>query len=187
MIDIIEFLLFLAYTVLVFFIKDCVLLGIVVIINILLMIILKENIKKAFFSILKLMPIIIFTSSINIVMSGFSFGILIAIRLILVCNMTYIFSRRMTPHKLQYVIETLLKPLKASKDIGIIICIGMTFIPIIQKEMQEIKNALNAKGYQTNFLNVIRRPNYILMPLITGTIKRINELEMSLLSKGYEN
>lgn len=188
-IHIVGFLLFLAYTILIFFIKNYFLLGIIAIINIILMIIFKENIKKALFAILKLTPIIVFTSSINIMMSDFNSGILIGIRLILVCNITYIFSKKMTMQKLQYCIEKILKPLKIikinSREIGIIVCIGIAFMPIIQKEMQEIKYSLKAKGYDINFKNVIKKPNYILVPLITGIIKRVNDIEASLLSKGY--
>lgn len=189
MLYIIQFILFIAYTILVFFIKSYSLLGIVCAINIILMLLLRENFKRAIFAILKLMPFIAFTAGINMIISGINFGALIGIRLILVCNMTYIFAKKMTPHKLQYVIEVLLKPLKIfkidSKEIGIIVCIGTTFIPIIQREIQEIKYALKAKGYEINFRNVIRKPNYILVPLITMVIKKINDIEASLLSKGY--
>ena len=189
MLYIIEFILFLAYTIAVFFIKEYYLLGIIAILNIVLMIILKENIKKAIFAILKLMPFIIFTSGINMIFSGISFGMLIGIRLILVCNMTYIFSKKMTPQKLQYVIETLLKPLKIikidSKEIGIMVCIGISFIPILQNEITELKYSLKAKGFNLNFKNIIKKPNYILTPLITSVIKRVGEIECSFLSKGY--
>lgn len=191
MLYILEFILFLAYTILVFFIKSYYLLGIVFLINIILMIASKENLKKAIFAVIKLMPFIIFTSGINMIISGFSYGLLIGLRLILVCNMTYIFARKMTPEKLQYVIENLLKPLKIikidSKEIGIIVCIGITFIPIIQREIQDIKYSLKAKGYQMNIKNIIKNPNYILVPLMTSIIKKVNDLEASLLSKGYVN
>ena len=189
MLYIIQFILFIAYTILVFFIKSYSLLGIVCAINIIMMLLLRENFKRAIFAILKLMPFIAFTAGINMIISGINFGALIGIRLILVCNMTYIFAKKMTPHKLQYVIETLLKPLKIfkidSREIGIILCIGTTFIPIIQREIQEIKYALKAKGYEINYRNVIRKPKYILVPLITMVIKKINDIEASLLSKGY--
>ncbi len=186
---IVEFILFLIYTICVFFIKSYACLGILCIINILLMIILRQNIKKALFNILKLMPFVIFTAGINMILSGVNYGALIGIRLIIVCNMTYIFSRKMTPQKLQYVIETILKPLKIikidSKEIGIIVCIGITFIPIIQKEMLEIKYSLKSKGFNFNLKNIIQKPNYILVPLVTSIIKRIGEIESSLYSKGY--
>ena len=123
------------------------------------------------------------------IVSGVSYGMLIGIRLILVCNMTYIFAKKMTPQKMQYVIETILKPLKIfkidSKEIGIIVCIGIAFIPILQKEIIDLKYALKAKGFNPNFRNIIKKPNYILAPLITSIVKRVGEIEMSLLSKGY--
>ena len=191
MLYIVEFVLFLMYTVLIFFIKDYFLLGIFLVINILLMIILKQKLKKALMAVLKIIPFIIFTAGINMIISGISYGILIGIRLILVCNITYIFSKKMTPHKLQYVIETLLKPLKIininSKEVGIIVCIGLTFIPIIQKEITELKYSLKSKGCNPNLKNIIRKPNYILVPLITSIIKRIGKIENSLYSKGYAN
>ncbi len=189
MLYVIEFLLFLAYTVFVFFIKSYSIILLLAIFNIILMIILKENIKDAFILVLKLMPFIIFTSVINMIITGISYGILIGLRLILVCNMTYIFSKKMTPQRLEYVIETLLKPLKIikidSREIGIMLCIGIAFIPIIQREISQIKYSLNAKGFKINLINVIKRPNYILAPLITSVIKRVGEIENSLLSKGY--
>ena len=189
MLYVIEFLLFLAYTVFVFFIKSYSIILLLAIFNIILMIILKENIKDAFILVLKLMPFIIFTSVINMIITGISYGILIGLRLILVCNMTYIFSKKMTQQRLEYVIETLLKPLKIlkidSREIGIMLCIGIAFIPIIQREITQIKYSLNSKGFKINLINVIKKPNYILAPLITSVIKRVGEIENSLLSKGY--
>ena len=186
---ILQFLLFLVYTILIFFVKEYYILILVFVFNIMLMIALKESIKNAVIAILKLMPIIIFTTTINIMISGFSFGMLIGVRLIIVCNMTYIFSRKMTPNKLKYVIETILKPLKIikidSKEIAIILCIGISFIPIIQKEIIELKYSLKSKGFRWNFKSFIKKPNYILAPLITSIIKRIGEIENSLSSKGY--
>ena len=137
MLHIISFILFLTYTVLIFFIKEYYMLGIVLIINIILMLILKENIKKSIIFILKLLPFIIFTSVINIAFSGINFGILICIRLILVCNITYIYTQKMTSQKLQYIIEKILKPLKIfkidSKEIGIIVCIRNCIYSDIEK------------------------------------------------------
>lgn len=189
MLSVILFVIFLIYTFLIFLIKKYSLLFIVFVINILITIILKENIKKVIFAILKIMPFIIFTSVINIAFSGFSYGILIGIRLILVCQITYVYAKRMTSQKLQYVIETLLKPLNifkiSSKEIGIIVCIGVTFIPIIQREISQIKLSLKSKGFNLSFINIIRKPNYILIPLLTSIIKRIDQIEQSLHSKGY--
>ena len=189
MLYVIQFILFLIYTFLIFLIKDYYLLCMVFIINVIIMLILKESIKRVVLAILKIMPFIIFTTIINIAFSGVELGILIGIRLILVCHITYIYAKKMTPQKLQYVVETLLKPLKIfkidSKEIGIMVCIGVAFIPIIQKQMSEIKLSLKSKGFDLRFINIIKKPNYILVPLLTSIIKRVGEIEQSLLSKGY--
>ena len=186
---VIQFILFLAYTILIFFIKEYSLLTIFIGINMILMLVFRINIKGAFIFILKLLPIITFTTIINIWISGLSFGMLIGVRLIILCNITYIYTRKMTFSKLQYVIENLLKPLKIikidSKEIGIMLCIGVAFIPIIQKEITNIKYSLKAKGFRINVKNIVLKPNYILTPLITGIIKRVGEIENSLSSKGY--
>lgn len=187
--EIIKFILFLAYTIIIFFIKDYTVFAILAGIHILLMLVLKIKVKGAILAILKLLPIIIFTTAINIWLSGLSFGMLIGVRLIVLCNMTYIYTKKMTFSKLQYVIEVLLKPLKIikidSKEIGIMLCIGIAFVPIIQKEIINIKYSLKAKGFNVNARNILLKPNYILMPLLTGIIKRVGEIENSLSSKGY--
>lgn len=187
--EIIKFILFLAYTIIIFFIKDYTVFAILVGIHILLMLVLKINVKGAILAILKLLPIIIFTTAINIWISGLDFGMLIGVRLIVLCNMTYIYTKKMTFSKLQYVIEILLRPLKIikidSKEVGIMLCIGIAFVPIIQKEITNIKYSLKAKGFNVNARNILLKPNYILMPLLTGIIKRVGEIENSLSSKGY--
>ncbi len=189
MLYVLQFVLFLIYTFLIFLIKEYALLCMVFIINIIVMIISKENIKNVILAILKIMPFIIFTTIINILFSGISYGLLIGIRLIFVCHITYIYAKKMTPQKLQYVVETLLKPLKIfkidSKEIGIIVCIGVAFIPIINKQISEIKYSLKSKGFDLRFKNIIKKPNYILVPLLTSIVKRVGEIEQSLLSKGY--
>lgn len=77
MLYILSFISFLVYTVLIFFLTEYYMLGIALAINIVLMIILKISFKKALFAVLKLMPFVIFTSGINIAISGLNFGILI--------------------------------------------------------------------------------------------------------------
>lgn len=188
---VIEFLLFISYTILIFFIKNYYSLAIVLLVNIVLMLVLKEDIKEAIILILKLMPFILFTTMINVLITGLSFGILIGVRLILVCNVTYIFTKKFTINKLQTTIEILLKPLKIikidSKEIGIIVSIGVSFVPIIQKEIQGLKYSLRAKGFKLNIKNMLTKSNYILLPLTTFVIKRIGDIENSLISKGYSN
>ena len=186
---VIGFISFLIYTSLIFFIKEYYLLCVVFIINIILMLIYKINVKKTYLFIIRILPVIIFTGFINILLGGLELGVFIAIRLILICNITYVFSQKMTPKKLQFAIEKTLMPLKILKintrEIGIIVSISLAFIPIIQKEIQNLKYSLQSKGFNINFKNVMKHPNYIFIPLVTSIIKRTVEIEQSMISKGY--
>lgn len=185
----IALILFIIYTSLIFFIKEYYGLLIVLVINILLMIILKINVKKTIKFCIKMLPFILFTVVINIALSNVRYAVLVGLKLILVCQITYIFSKKMTPRKLQKAVEKTCTPLKIlkinPKEIGIIVSISVSFIPIIQKEMQNLKYSLESKGFKMNIKNIITKPNYILLPLITNVIKKVTEIEQSMISKGY--
>lgn len=71
-----QFILFLIYTSLIFFIKSYYLLAFVFGINIILMIVLKINAKKACTFLFKLLPFILFTSVLNILLGELELGIL---------------------------------------------------------------------------------------------------------------
>lgn len=180
---------FIIYTSLIFFIKEYYLLAGSLIINIILMFILKINIKKASLFILKLLPFILFTAIFNLIFGDVKLSTLVSLRLILVCNITYVFSCKMTPKKIQYGVEKILSPLKIFKintrDIGVMVSISLSFIPILQKEIQNLKYSLISKGFNLNLKNLIKKPNYILVPLLTSVIKKTAEIEQSMISKGY--
>lgn len=185
----IGFILFLIYTTLIFFIKSYFLLGIVLIINLFLMIIFRISFKNTLLFIFKLMPFILFTAVFNMLFEEILYGVLIGLRLVLVCNITYIFSIKMTPKKLQVSVQNILFPLKIFKvntrDIGIIVSISIAFIPILQKEIQNLKYSLISKGFRPSFRNIIKSPNLILAPLLASIIKKTGEIEQSMISKGY--
>ncbi len=154
------------------------------------MIISKINIKKAIKSLIKLMPFILFTVVINIIFVDLEFAILIGVRLILVCNISYVFSKTISYTEFGEVIEKLLFPLKIfkvnPKEIGIIITIALSFMPILKDELLQIKNSLKAKGMNMTNINLIKNANLIFKPFFISVLQRINEVEMSLRAKGYE-
>lgn len=186
----VKFILFLIYTISIFFIKNYILLTLILFINISLMIISKININKAIKSLIKLMPFILFTVVINIIFVDLKFAILIGVRLILVCNISYVFSKTISYTEFGEVIEKLLFPLKIfkvnPKEIGIIITIALSFMPILKDELLQIKNSLKAKGMNMTNINLIKNANLIFKPFFVSVLQRINEVEMSLRAKGYE-
>ncbi len=187
--DVIKFMLFVLYTILIFFISDYKIITIIFFINILLMIIGKVNLKSAIRSIIRLLPFIAFVVLINLVLMSKEKAILIGIRLILVCNFTYTFTRNFTPQQLSNSIEKILTPLKIFKintrEIGIMISIAVAFVPILKDEGNKIKESLKSKGFNVNGINMIKNINLILVPLIVSILKRVQHIENAFKSKGY--
>ena len=189
MIDILKFILFLTYTISVFFINTYYGLLLVSVINLILIILLKLKFKKAITNILEIMPFIILTAIINLLFKDIQGAILVFIRLILVCNMTFIFSKIITTTKLTIVLEKIFTPLKLfkinPKDISIIVAISIAFIPILKNEIMQIKYSLKSKGMKTDVLYILKNLNIIFKPLFVSIIQRIGDIEASLKSKSY--
>lgn len=185
----IELIIFLIYASVIFFIDNYYIFAAVFALNILLGIVFKISFEKTILFIAKLLPFIFFTSGLNIILGDLQTGLVIFIRQVLVCNIVYIFSKIMTPRKLRIAVVKVLTPLKIfkvdTKEIGLMVSISIAFIPIVQREIQNLKFSLESKGFKMNVKNILKKPNYILVPLITLIIKRTVEIEQSLLAKGY--
>ena len=85
-----KFIIFLIYVILLFWVKNLyVFLGIFIF-QMLLIKITNISFKKAIKNIINLLPFIIFTAVFNLLTMGWKSSIQITIRLILICNITYI-------------------------------------------------------------------------------------------------
>lgn len=188
--NLIKFILFLIYTIGIFFINNYFALGMIAIFNIILMIVIRINIKSAGSNLIKLLPFILFTVIVNILFADLEFGILIGVRLILVCNLSYIFSKTITYTEFGEVIEKLVYPLKIfgaqPKEIGLVITIALSFMPIMKSEFGQMKNVLKVKGIKPTNFNLIKNLNLIFKPFFISVLQRLNEVEMSLKSKGWQ-
>ena len=188
--NLIKFILFLIYSVGVFFIEDYMILALVSLFNISLMIIAKINLKNAFNNTIKLLPFILFTIAINIIFMDLKSSILIGIRLILIRNLTYIFSKTISYMEFARVIEKMVYPLKLfginPEETGLIVIIALSFIPIIKNEFDQIRNVLKVKGIKPTTLNMLKNLGLIFKPFLISVMQRINEIETSLRAKGYQ-
>lgn len=187
--NIIKFILFLIYVIGIFFINDYSLLGIILLFNIALLIISKISIKKSIINLIKLLPFILFTTLINIIFASLLEALLITIRLILVCNISYIFSKTITYLEFADVIEKIFYPLKIfkinPKDISLIVTIALSFMPIMKDELFQIKNVLKVKGINATKINLIKNMNLVFKPFFISVLQRVNEIELSLKEKAY--
>lgn len=188
--NLIKFILFLMYTIGIFFVDNYIAILGIIIVNILLMLIAKINITNAVKNLINLLPFIVFTSAINILLVDFKFAVLIGIRLLIVCNVTYTFSKTISYTEFSKVIEKIVYPLKIfkinPKDVGIIVTIALSFLPIIKNELQETKRTLEVKGVRSSNINLLKNINIIFKPFFVAILQRLNEIELTLRVKGYQ-
>lgn len=188
--NLIKFILFLIYTIGIFFIRNYVALGLIAIFNIILMIALKIDLKNAINNIIRLLPFVLFTVAINMLFADLEFSILIGVRLILVCNLSYIFSKTISYMEFAEVIEKIVYPLKMfginPKEIGLVVTIALSFVPIMKNEFVQIRNVLKVKGIKPTNFNLLKNLGLVFKPFFISVMQRLNEIEMSLKAKGYQ-
>ncbi len=183
--NVIIFLLFILYATFIFFIESATLLLSILLFNILAMVIFRVRLIDAIENIIKILPFIILTVIINCILANYQYAILVAIKLMLVCNITYIYSKTITVKGIANTIKHLCMPLKLLKinldDIELLVCISLSMIPILKTEYGQLKEACLAKGMEMN----VRNMNPILTKLMISIMKRVNEIEESMIEKGY--
>ena len=90
-------------------------------------------------------------------------------------------------HGIADTIKTTCSPLKIFKvntdDIKVMVCISLSVIPILKKDLYELKEACKSKNITFNVKNM----KIVLAKFFLSLISRVNELEESLIAKGYSN
>ena len=179
------FLLFVIYATFIFFIESNVLFFVVLFINFLAMIIFKVKLSQTIENLIKLLPFILLTVIINVILANYEYAIFVAIKLLLVCNITFIYSKTTTVREIANTVKILCTPLKYFKvnldDIELLVCISLSMIPILKAEYFQLKESCIAKGIELNVKNV----KIVLTKWMVSTMKRVNEIEESVIEKGY--
>ncbi len=184
--NMIKFIIFIVYTISIFFISDFILLAVLFLLNFFIAVILKINLKNMLYNLKILLPFIIFTSTINVIFDSLVAGILIGVRILICYNVTYVFSKTMTSSELASTIKNLCFPLKIFKinteNIGLMVSISICMIPVLKSELYSIIQAMKSKGkiMKMNGISVAMKP------ILISILRRTNEIEKTLIAKGYE-
>lgn len=188
--SILKFIIFLIYIVSIFMLQSYLWIIAFFAINIIMMLILKVNFRKATLYIYKVSFVILLTAIFNILLANVETAVVITTKLLLAINTTYIFSNVFSYKELAWVIEVCFYPIKFfggnSKDIGLIICICIAFIPILSDELRTIKDVFAVKGFKMNLVNIANNLSLIIKPFLVSIFQRVNELEISIKSKAYQ-
>ena len=183
--NILKFIFFDMFILSIFFINNYLVFFLIFLFNFIIQKILKINFKQSIGHLTYILPIIIFTFIINSLISNVKYAFLIMTRFIIACYSTYIFSKCISVIEIIEVIEKILSPLKLfrinTSSVGLLISIGISFIPIMKDEIVELKQILTSKGYIMKINNI----HIFIRPLIISILKRTNEIEKAIIAKGY--
>jgi len=184
--NLIQFIIFLIYVTIIFLVHSKLIILVFAIINLILMLAFKIDVLKLIRSMKSFLLIVVFTAVINMLMINLGYGLNIGIKLLLVCHATCIFSQKITYMGLAEATENLFVPIKLvggnPKDVSLLVCIALSFIPILKDEIYQIKNSLKSKGFKLNLINI----KLIFKPFFISLLKRVNDIELSLKSKAYQ-
>ena len=187
MLNLLALIAFLIYTSGIFFISNIyILLGILTF-NILLMIILRIPFKRVLYNIYKYSFVIIITFIFNILFGYVKEAFFISFKLILVCNICFIFSYKMGFSNIVFALEKLFIPLKLfkvnPKDLTLMINIAITSIPIFIRNISQSLTSMEAKGLKRYSFKSLK---YTCKILLFSVFKKTNDIELTLKVKNYE-
>lgn len=182
--DLIKFLIFVIYSTCIFFFPNNEIILCFVIVNLVTMFIMRKHWKKILIGTLNLFPFVLFTFAINCLLDTCINAFWIGFKLIIVCNITMTYSKTTTVAGVANTIKLLCTPLKIFgvnlDEIKILVCISLSMISIFKNDVNDIKMACSAKNISINLKHI----KIILTRFFLSIIKRINQIEESLISKG---
>ena len=184
--NIITFIMFLVYATAIFLMPNSFFLLCPLIINIALGIVTKSNIKKVIKNLLKIFPFVLLTFVINCWLDSYINALWMAAKLLLVCNITFIYSQTTTTAQIAKTAGKLCTPLKLLKinpeAIEVLVAIALSTLPIMKREYLELREACKAKNIPINLKN----SKIVLSRLLISYLKRVNEIDEALIEKGYD-
>ncbi len=170
----------------------------------------KIPLKVILKSLKPIVPIVIFTSILNlffmvgegepifafyflkIYVEGIRYAIMIAVRIICLIAGTSLLTYTTSPIALTDAIEQLLMPFAKLRlpvhELAMIMTIALRFIPLLIEETEKIMNAQKARGAQLDSGNLKQRIKAlipVLVPLFVSAFRRADELAMAMESRCY--
>ena len=186
----VKLIFLIAISVYIFTVKDYFTLNIVLIISIVMLLLSRIKLINYIKAIVNSIYFVIITFVINLLFSDIIYSFMISYRIFIMIIFTLILTLTTKPMDIVYGITNLLYPLKIfgvnTKDISLMVGIGISFMPILKNEYIQIKQAQMAKGYYPKIREIKKYSLCIFVPYLTNCFKRVDEMSIALRAKGYE-
>lgn len=185
-----KLLLFLFYTTAIFFFPNQSWIIVLALVDSIAMfaawIIYHVDVRKIIIYILKFLPFIVMVFFFNYWLVDYESALWISYKLFIVCCITVIYASTTSVLEVAVTIQELCTPLKLfhvdTTDIKILVCISLSLIPTLERQLRDIRLACAAKRMPINMHTI--KP--ILVCFFTSVFSRVEQIEASLLAKGYQ-
>lgn len=179
----IKFILYILIVLILCYIKNLNILIILMLLNMIMCLYKKVNIKKI--ELISILLLLFLTMLINSYYEGKKYAFLLTLRLINIYQITKIYSKSVNAIEIAKIVETLLTPLKIFKinteNIGIIIAIAITVMPILLSEINQKISNMNSKGMRFEIKSI----SIFFKSILISILIRCNEMEKSLIASGW--
>lgn len=183
--NLVKLITFILLTIIVFFISNYIALLSIFFLDLILTIIFKISIREYFKSFKYLLPFLLLSFVLNVIFSNLDYAILILFRIIICYNITFTYYKVTSVLEIANTIQMIFSPLKIFKidtsSISLIISIALCMIPILQQEINSVRNAIKAKGAKIKITNI----TLVLKPILISMLQRTGEIEKALIAKGF--
>lgn len=206
-----KIVLMLLLVIMLFICKGFASLGIFTFFTVMILVLSKVSVKLYFKNIKVIIPIVIFTSLLNlfytqtgteyplfwnisIYSGGISRAVFMSLRILLLILISSVLTYTTTPNDITDALERLLKPLKfvglgsAVHTVSMMMTIALRFIPTLIDETDKIMNAQKARGADMESGGIIRRIKAllpILIPLLISSVRRAYDLAEAMECRCY--
>lgn len=181
------FLGFLVYATVIFFLPNNWCLALIMAINFGLGLIWKVDWRRLGRGLIKLVPFILITIIFNLLLDTWENAVFVALKLVLVGQVTLSYAQTLTSLEFAKVLGTLMRPFRKigvdTAEIELMVCITLSLLPILQENVREMRSAVLAKGRRMDLLSV----RYIAQKLMYDAFRRVEELDAALMAKGVRD
>ena len=175
--DLICFLIFLIYSTVVFFFPNNDIILFFIVINLILFFIIRKFCKFILSRNFCLIPFVLFT---------FYNAVWVGVKLIIVCNVTMIYSCTTSVAGVANTIKLLFSPLSFigidTEQIRIMVCISLSMIPIFKRDLYELRDTCVSKGIRFSVSNV----KFVVSKFFFSILQMVSKIERALLAKGID-
>ena len=142
------------------------------------------KIAKVLRGTVRIMPFILLTFGSNVWLDNLQVAVFVTMKLIAVCWATLAYAQTLSALEFAGLVGRSLSPLRRLgfdvDSVCLVICLALSMVSTLRREMTETKYAVRAKGMSLN----IRNTYYVTVRLFTRMIRRVDELDMALKAKG---